>query len=135
MSCLLIDLLISFDISQSIYAQIWEIRFGKQFLQNQLTDDSALSAQSSLKVSLLKSIFENAKYFILQNKYLRIHEDSFGAKIPRDDYTLICPSIQQCITILMMKNTTNTCNTSYNEKILEYFRRIFYIVCINFKFF
>ena len=26
-------------------------------------------------------------YFILQNKYLHIYEDSFGAKIPRDDCT------------------------------------------------
>ena len=28
-------------------------------------------------------------YFILQNKYVCIHEDSFGAKIHRDDCVLI----------------------------------------------
>ena len=70
-------------------------------------------AQSSLSI-YAEMYLRKCKYtcFILQNKYLCIYEDSFGAKILRDDYTLICPSIQQCITILMMKNTTNTCNTS-----------------------
>ena len=32
-------------------------------------------------------------YFILQNKYLRIYEDSFGAKILRDDQ---CPTSTRC---------------------------------------
>ena len=37
---------------------------------------------------------------------------------------------------VMMKNTANTCNTSYNEKILEHLRRIFlHCMYINFKFF
>ena len=49
-----------------------------------------ISEQSSLSIFL--SIFINVKilrYFILQNKFFRIYEDSFGAKILRDDYTLI----------------------------------------------
>ena len=34
-------------------------------------------------------VLENAKYFIIQNKYLCIYEDSFGAKILRDDCALL----------------------------------------------
>ena len=56
-----------------------------------------IRAQSSL--SILFSIFINVKilrYFILQNKFFRIYEESFGAKILRDDCILKkLPSILQ----------------------------------------
>ena len=48
-----------------------------------------IRAKSSLSIFL--SIFINVKilrYFILQNNFFRIYEDSFGAKILRDDCTL-----------------------------------------------
>ena len=48
-----------------------------------------LSAQSSLSIFAQK-YFHKCKdnYFILQNKYFCIYEDSFGAKILRDDCAL-----------------------------------------------
>ena len=47
-----------------------------------------LSAQSSLSIFSQKYLLKcEDTYLILQNKYLHIYEDSFGAKIPRDDYT------------------------------------------------
>ena len=59
------------------------------FRISQLTDDSALSAQSSLSIFAQKYLRKcEDTYFILQNKYLRIDEDSFGAKILRDDCAL-----------------------------------------------
>ena len=48
-----------------------------------------LGAQSSLNIcdqNYLRKCKDT--YFILQNKYLRIDEDSFGAKILRDDCAL-----------------------------------------------
>ena len=50
----------------------------------------SLREKSSVSISLLKSIFINAKilFFILQNKYFCNYEDNFGAKILRDDCAL-----------------------------------------------
>ena len=45
-------------------------------------------AQSSLSIFSQKYLCKcEDTYFILQNKYLRIHKDSFGGKILRDDCT------------------------------------------------
>ena len=62
---------------------------------------------------MLKSIFQNAKFFILQNKYLRIFEDSFGAKILRDDYALIWMSFHPTVY--------NNINDEKYYKHLQYF--------------
>ena len=44
--------------------------------------------QSSLSIFAQKYLRKcEDTYLILQNKYLHIYEDSFGAKMPRDDYT------------------------------------------------
>ena len=51
-------------------------------------DHTELSAQSSLSIFSQKYLLKcEDTYLILQNKYLHIYEDSFEAKIPRDDYT------------------------------------------------
>ena len=48
-----------------------------------------LSAQSSLSIFAQMYLCKcEDTYFILQNKYLCIYEDSFGAEILRDDYAL-----------------------------------------------
>ena len=47
---------------------------------------SSTSAQSSLSIFAQKYLHKcKDTYFILQNKYLCIYEDSFGAKIVRED--------------------------------------------------
>ena len=47
-----------------------------------------LIAQSSLIIFTQKYLHKcKDTYFILQNKYLRIYEDTFGTKILRDDCT------------------------------------------------
>ena len=50
---------------------------------------SILSAQSSLSIFAQKYLCKcEDTYFILQNKYLCIHKDSFGVKILKDDFPL-----------------------------------------------
>ena len=57
-----------------------------------------LGAQSSLNSIFAQNYLRKCKdtYFILQNKYLCIDEDNFGAKILRDDCTLSKCVIQIC---------------------------------------
>ena len=58
-----------------------EIFFGTTYFSAHLV----LSAQSSLSIFAQKYLrkCKDTTYFILQNKHLPIHEDSFGAKIPK----------------------------------------------------
>ena len=64
-----------------------EIFFGTTYFSAHLV----LSAQSSLSIFAQKYLrkCEDTTYFVLQNKYLPIYEDSFGAKIPKK---MIVPS-------------------------------------------
>ena len=56
-----------------------------------------VSVLSSLGVFAPKHLHKcKNTYFILQNKYLCIYEDSFGAKILIDDCTLIVPIFISC---------------------------------------
>ena len=61
------------------------------------------SVQSSLSIFAQKYLCKcKDTYFILQNKYLCIHEDSFGAKIHRDDCVLILhPDLTLILSILL----------------------------------
>ena len=54
-------------------------------------------AQSSLSIFAHLNYLRKCKdtYFILQNMYLHIYKDSFGAKILRDDCTLC----RRCVVI------------------------------------
>ena len=46
----------------------------------------SFSAQSSLSIFVQKDLRKcKDTYFVVQNKYLHIYKDSFGAKIFRDD--------------------------------------------------
>ena len=58
-------------------------------MQHFLDGIALLSAQSSLSIFAQKYFCKwKDTYFILQNKYLGINKDSFGAKILRYDCTL-----------------------------------------------
>ena len=49
----------------------------------------SFSAQSSLSIFVQKDLRKcKDTYFVVQNKYLHIYKDSFGAKIFRDDWAL-----------------------------------------------
>ena len=62
-----------------------------------------VSAQSSLSIFAQKHLckWEDA-YFILQNKYLCINEDSFRAKKLRDGCTLMCISEGNTVLIPLL---------------------------------
>ena len=70
--------------------------------------------QSSLSVFAQKYLHKcKDTYFILQNKNLCIYEDSFGAKILRDDCTLCLDSSELFMSALLIF----TCHQSNLEKL------------------
>ena len=61
----------------------------KRWLKRKKRENNTLSVQSSLS-SFAQNYLHKCKdtYFILQKKYIHIYEDSFRAKMLRDDCTL-----------------------------------------------